>query len=131
VNLRVAPPEARIGAPRRLSTGLSALRSLRALLPLLAALLLVLASATGAHAAKGGGKSNDQPEVVGRAVKLGVKDRMAGLALVEAAATNKAEPEVVPWAALYAGELRRLIGDGVVAKAWFQRVVAEHADSGL
>ena len=87
--------------------------------------------AAPAFAARGGAKATEPPALVERAVSAGVKDRLAGLAMVEAAANDKAQPDQVPWAMLYAGELRRLIGDTAIAKAWFGRVVAEHADSGL
>lgn len=80
---------------------------------------------------KSGARAEERPALVDRAITLSVKDRMAALALVEAAANDKSQPDVIPWAALYAGELRRMLGDRPIAKAWFQSVIAQHPDSGL
>jgi len=105
---------------------------LRALI-LCTALALGLGGASTAEAgrSKSSGRAEDRPDVVERAITLSVKDRMSALALVEQAAADKTQPENVAWAALYAGELRRMLGDRAIAKAWFQQVTTQHADSGL
>ncbi len=89
-------------------------------IPLALALVLSLATC----AAKKPGLS--PPSVVARAEAQGSEDRAAAIADLERYLAGTPEPEVAPWAMVYAGEQRRLNGDLEKARAWFERAAERY-----
>jgi ABC-type branched-subunit amino acid transport system substrate-binding protein len=73
----------------------------------------------------------DPPPAYTSAMELGTEDRMAAIADLESALSGEAASEDRPWLMLAAGEQRRLAGDAAVARAWFQRLSAEHPEHSL
>jgi branched-chain amino acid transport system substrate-binding protein len=71
------------------------------------------------------------PEIVNQAQTLGAEDRMRAIALLEGYLAGEPDIEVRPWALLNAGEQRRLAQDSDVARAWFEKLAAEHPTSKL
>ncbi|MES2639848.1 MAG: penicillin-binding protein activator [Myxococcota bacterium] len=66
------------------------------------------------------------PDPVQKALEM--KNRTAGAELLESSRGEVAESEL-PWLLLYAGELRRLSGDLVGARAHFEAVAGDHPTS--
>ena len=84
--------------------------------------LLLLASfwAGPACAARGKVVDDPLPALVTDAATLGATDRTAAIAVLEAYLTDSPQPDIAPWATIYAGEQRRLGGDAAVARRWFE-----------
>ena len=92
---------------------------------------LFLAIALGTCGARGGRKMLKQPDLIKQADAVSPMDRMGAIALLEAALTNPEDPELIPWAMAWAGEQRRLSGDLVVARSWFEALAERYPTHGL
>lgn len=81
-----------------------------------------------------GGKRRAQlqpPTLVSEAEAVGPDDRMKAIARLEGALAGDLEPADRAWTLLYAGEQRRLAMDPPVARAWFEKLAADHPTSPL
>lgn len=71
------------------------------------------------------------PTMVVEAEAVGPNDRMKAIARLEGALAGDLEPTERAWTLLYAGEQRRLAMDPPVARAWFEKLAADHPASPL
>ncbi len=97
----------------------------------LRSLLLALALVSAPADARRRDRAPKTPELVEEAVALGPTDRMQAIARLEGYLADNPDPDVAPWAMLHAGEQRRLSLDPTVARAWFEKLAAEHPTSPL
>lgn len=67
-----------------------------------------------------------EPELTRQASALALSDRAAAVAMLERAINGGLDPEVLPWAKVWAGEQRRLLGDLAVARGWFEAAALDH-----
>jgi branched-chain amino acid transport system substrate-binding protein len=78
-----------------------------------------------------------EPDLIQRARVISGQDRMAAIRMLEdEIGSGRADPSVVPWAMLWAGEQRRLSGDLVQARHWFGQLASRYPthtlkDSGI
>ena len=93
---------------------------------LIAASLFILPACGGKRKA-----SLTPPVTVTEAQAVGPDDRMKAIARLEGALAGDLEPDERAWTLLYAGEQRRLALDPPVARAWFEKLAAEHPTSPL
>lgn len=88
----------------------------------LAGLLLLGSMLTGARREKG----VEVPAVIEQAEQAAATDRAAAIASLERYISGAPEPDVLPWAKVWAGEQRRLAGDLAVARGWFESAALDH-----
>lgn len=70
--------------------------------------------------------SLDPPGLVAEAASVGATDRMEAISQLESYLSGKPDPEIEPWAMVWAGEQRRLGGDRSVARGWFERAAERY-----
>jgi len=92
--------------------------------------LLAASLASDADARRKKAKLDPPPAYVA-AMELGTEDRLAAIAQLEDTLSTKSDDEARVWLMMAAGEQRRLAGDAAVARAWFQRLSAEHPEHPL
>jgi branched-chain amino acid transport system substrate-binding protein len=68
-----------------------------------------------------------QPDIVQRASVIASADRMAAIRLLEGELNSgRHDPNIEPWALLWAGEQRRLSQDMAQARAWLERLAQQY-----
>ncbi len=76
------------------------------------------------------GGRNRKPPAVPPQVLAGqvaaASDRAEGIAQLEALAADRSQPDLQPWAQVWAGEARRVAGDADVARGWFEAAAGDH-----
>ncbi len=92
-------------------------------------LLLTLAFSLATCAAKKPGLN--PPALVAKAEAQAPEDRAAAIASLERYLAGTPDPEVAPWAMVYAGEQRRLNGDLDKARTWFERAAERYPTHAL
>lgn len=71
-------------------------------------------------------KAVDPPDLVVSAEQQAAEDRGTAIADLEAYLSGSPDPEVEPWAKVWAGEQRRIAGDLMVARGWFEAAALDH-----
>lgn len=66
------------------------------------------------------------PDWVAEAAETGGTDRAAAITSLERYLAGKTDPEIEPWALVWAGEQRRLSGENNKARAWFEKAAERY-----
>lgn len=66
------------------------------------------------------------PDWVADAAQTGGDDRAKAISALETYLAGKPEPEIEPWALVWAGEQRRLAGDNARARAWYEQAAERY-----
>lgn len=71
------------------------------------------------------------PDIVRQARVIATTDRRKAVEMLEGYLAHDPDPAAVPWAELWAGEERRLLGDLPEARAWFAKLAKDQPDGPL
>lgn len=86
--------------------------------------VLLLALCLNANA--GRRSALEPPDLVEKAERKGLNDRAAAIADLERYLAGTPDPEIAPWAAIWAGEEHRLAGNPAKARTWFERAAERY-----
>lgn len=100
----------------------------RFIAPTFFALLFAATLSSGPADARKRRAGSPPPVAYSEAMTLGAQDRMAAITSLEGSLLGTPADDDRPWLMLAAGEQRRLGNDAAMARAWFERAVAEYPD---